>query len=438
MDKLVVQEYLTQGTVLAGQGKYEEAIAFYDKAEQENPMEMEVYLSKGVAYANLDKLQEAKTQFEKALKVNRTSGLAYFHLGSIALLQGDVAGGFENYNKAIANGYDDAQLYYSIGLLHEENGEIDMAIRNYSKAIMRNALRPDIRIRKARLLLKGNHFPEALQTLDETILTNPDVFEGYHLKFVVLMQLKQYAQAERLIDDAIKLFPKDTGFALDRVSLLIEQKKIEDALAVLSELEQGEETDDMVRRRIHMERAQIYAAQDNIKSAIAALEQAKELSEQASEFDSEVVFLLSNCHLSTEEYEKVLDYASQLFEKAEDGYIKETARYFVPLALKKLGRKEEALALYKEAVHEYRSQSLASPGNLDAYLLRTMCLRDMEQYDKALELIDYVIALQPEQAEPRLLRVSILEALGSSDEAVEESKTVNALLPEALRRKSEG
>ncbi len=102
MDNLQVQEYLTQGAVLAGQGKHGEALAYYDKAERENPMNIDVYLSKGIAYAILNKLNEAKEQFEKALKVNRTSGLAYFHFGSIALLQGDTALGFENYNKAIA------------------------------------------------------------------------------------------------------------------------------------------------------------------------------------------------------------------------------------------------------------------------------------------------------------------------------------------------
>lgn len=435
MDQVEIQEYLTQGAVLSGRGKYEEALVWYDKAERANPMEEDVYLSKGIAYANLEKYDEAKAQFEKALKVNRASGLAYFHLGSIALLQGDVALGFENYNKAVASGYDDAQLYYSIGLLHEENGETDMAIRNYSKAIARDALRPDIRIRKAKLLLEGNHFPEALQTLDETILTNPDVFEGYHLKFTVLIQLKQYEKAEEVIKDAIGLFPKDPGFALDKATLLIAQEKTEEAFAVLAGLENAEETDDAVRRRIYMERAQIYAQQNDVKAATAELERAKALSDKAEEFDSEVVFLLANCHLAAEEYEKVLDCARQLLAGAQEGYSKEAARYFEPLALKMLGRMEEALPKYQEAVNEFRNQSLAAPGNLDAYLLRVMCLRDMGRYDKALELIDYVIALQPERAEPRLLRVSILEGLGRENEAVEEAKTVNGLLPEGLRKK---
>ena len=434
MSKLEAQEFLIQGSVLAGQGKHEEALCYYDKAEKEDAMNIEVYLSKGIAYANLDHLDDAKAQFEKALKVNRKSGLAYFHLGSIELLQGDAASGIENYNKAIANGYDDAQLYYSMGLLYEEQGDPDMALRNYSKAIQRDALRPDIRIRKARLLIQGNHIPEAMQVLDETILTNPDVFEGYHIKFTLLVQMEQLEDAERILDEALSLFPEDFGFVLDKVTLRIEQQRIDDALQILSDIEQRDDVDDSVRRRIFMERAQIYANQENIDSAVVELEQAEQFASKNGQFDTEVVFLLASCHLSQEKYEELLSDARKILESGKDGYNKETARYFEPLALKMLGRMDEAMPKYKEAIEEYRRQSLEAPGHLDAYLLRAMCLRDIEQLEKALELIEYVISLQSDRPEPRIMKVTLLESLGRTEEAKEEEQVLNALLPEELRR----
>lgn len=435
MDKLQAQEYLMQGSALSGQGKYEDALSYYKKAEKEDPMNIEVYLSQGIAYANLDRLDEAKVQFEKALKVNRNSGIAYFHLGSIQLLQGETAAGVENYNKAIAKGYDDAQLYYSLGLMYEEQNDLDMAIRNYSKAIQRDALRPDIRIRKARLLIQGNHIPEALQVLDETILTNPDVFEGYHIKAMLLLQMKKNDEAEELLNTALELFPQDHGFALDKVSLRIAQNRMDEALEILSELETAEDADDGLRRRIYMERAQISANMEDVDGAIAALEQARALSEKNGVFDTEVMFLLASCHLSQERYEELLADARQILASGDDGYNKETARYFEPLALKMLGRDDEAVPIYKEAIEEFRRQSLDSPGNLDAYLLRAMCLRDIKQYEKALELINYVVALQPDRAEPLLMKVSILEALGRTEEAEKEGRILNEMLPEELRKK---
>lgn len=130
----------------------------------------------------------------------------------------------------------------------------------------------------------------------------------------------------------------------------------------------------------------------------------------------------------------MLDYSRQLLEKGEEGNNKETARYFEALALKKLDRMDEAVPKYNDAIREFRKQSLEAPGNLDAYLLRIMCLRDLEQYEKALELIDYVIALIPDRAEPHMLRVSILEALGRNEEAAEEANKLNAMLPEKMRK----
>ncbi|MCI8405781.1 MAG: tetratricopeptide repeat protein [Oscillospiraceae bacterium] len=434
MENIDVQEYLTQGAVLSGQGQYEAALEYYRKAEKADPMDPEVYLAQGTALASLDRLEEAKTQFEKALKVDRTCGLAYFHLGSIAILQGDVAKGFEDYNKAVSNGYDDAQLYYSMGLLHEEIGEMDLAIRSYSKAALRDPTRPDVRLRKAQLLQQCERIPEALQALDEMILACPDYFEGYHMKCVILTQQRRWAEAEKLLADALALFPEDPGFALDKASLLVERGRTEEGLALLDELEHREKTDDPVRRRIYMERARIHASANQLDEAITALNQAKALSEKEGVFDQQAVFLLANCCLSKGSYEQVLDCALQLREKGEDVYILETARYFQPLALKMMGRMEEALPLYQEAVSAYRQQSLDMPGNLDAYLLRIMCLRDMEQYEKALELTDYVLQLKPDRAEPRMLRISVLEAMGRTEEAQTEANALQELLPPELRK----
>ncbi|MBE6901019.1 MAG: tetratricopeptide repeat protein [Ruminococcaceae bacterium] len=435
MDNIDVQEYMMQGKVLSGQGRYEEALGYYEKAEKLDRMNIEVYLSKGVAYANLERYDEAQKQFENALKVDRTSGLAYYHLGCIALLKGDIAGGFENFNKAVSNGYDDAQVYFSLGLLHEENGEFDLAIRNYSKAISRDAMRADVRIRKARLLIKGNHIPEALQALDETILTNPDLFEGYHLKFMLLLENNQLDKAEETLNAGLALFPKDPGFLFDKSGLLIARGKIDEAVALLDVMEKEEGIEEDTLRRVYMERARISAERDDVDSAITALDKAKAISEKAGEFDEDVIFLLINCHVAKREYEKVLEYSQQLLEKGVDTHNKETARYFEPLALKMLGRTDEAVPKYNEAIREYRKQSLEAPGHLDAYLLRIMCLRDLEQYDKALELIEYVVALLPDRAEPRMLRTSILESLGRNEEAQEEAKKVAEMLPENMRKR---
>ncbi|MCL2391604.1 MAG: tetratricopeptide repeat protein [Oscillospiraceae bacterium] len=433
MDELQVKEYLTQGAVMESQGKYEEAIKYYEKAERENPMEIEIYISKGVAYANLDKLDEARGQFEKALKVNRAAGVVYYHLGSIEILQNNIALGFENYNKAISNGFDDAQVYYSIALLHEENGDFETALRNYSKAIMRDALRPDIRIRKVLVLIKLGQTPEALQALDETILSNPDVSEGYHLKFSILLDMHRFKEAEEVLNHAMEMFPGNIDFVLDKVTLLIELKKNDEASTLLNEVERIGNLTDSALRNIYLVRARIHTMCEDVNSAISELNKADVLTRKNGTPDSEVLFLMSHCYLAAEDFEKLLECSREIINNSENEYFTNAARYYEPLALKRLGRMDEAFPIFQEAISEFRNQALATPGNLDAYLLRCLCLKDSNQCDHALELIDYVITLTPENPEPRMIRAAILEELGRLDEAKTETKIANTMLPEELR-----
>ena len=436
MSNLQVQEYLTQGAMLESQEKYQEALVFYNRALELDAMNHDAYISKGVALANLENLDDAQKQFENALKLNRTSGLAYFHLGNVALLKEETALGFENYNKAISNGFDDAQIYYNLGLLHEENGETDLALRNYSKAITKDPIRPEIRLRKAQIQIYLENFQEALQTLDEMILTNPDVFEGYHTKFLVLMQLGQHDKAEELLDKAEELFPGDIDFKIDKSSLFIAQGKTNEAFALLKNLEESAEGDADVLYKVHMERAQIHASKQEVDPAISELEKAKALSAESDEYDDESQFLLMNCFVAKNDFSKVLEYSRELLDKADvESQFTATARYYIPLALKNLGKTDEATTLYKEAIEELRNLGLKTPGNLETYLLRALCHHDLEEYEKAYDLVEYVIQLKPDLPEPRFQKIVILEAMGKKEEAEEEKKAVNAMLPPEARIK---
>ena len=52
---------------------------------------------------------------------------------------------------------------------------------------------------------------------------------------------------------------------------------------------------------------------------------------------------------------------------------------------------------------------------MDSYLLRAMCLKDMGQYDKALELAEYVLDLQPNSSEAKAFKDSLSEMVNGSD-----------------------
>ena len=366
------------------------------------------------------------------LKISKNNGIALFHLGNIEILSGNRARGIELFNNAIANGFDDAQVYFSLGLMHEEADSDELAIRNYSKAILKDSNRADIRIRKVRLLIKNNLLPEALQTIDELILSNPDVFEGYHLKFLVLVSQEKYDDAENVINDAMKLFPKDAAFALDKASLMITRKEYDAALKYLDSIKCDMETDQDIRHSIAMEKSRIYAYQQKMDMAISALEEAKAILIEKNEFDIEATYLLMNCYLNNEDFEKVINAAKELKKVQGEDYYVLAAYYYEPFALKQMGKLDEANNLFEESVSYFRGESLKYPNNVDSYAFRIMSLRELGKLEKALELSDYLVNVNDKLPEAHILRATVLEAL--EDNKKEETDMAQIrITPEELR-----
>lgn len=423
------KEYMLQADSLMGLEKYEEALKYYSKAEAVDMMNIEVHMSKGIAYANLEKYEDAKKEFEKTIKINRTCGIAYFHMGNVEILLDNKSRGIELYNNAIANGYDNAQVYYSLGLMYEEEGNYDLAIRNYSKAIMKDHNRPDIRVKKIRLLIENGNLELALNDLNALILSNPDIFEGYHLKYIVLEELGRIEEAQATIDEAMEMFPEDPAFALDNASLMLNNKKYTEALAYLNDISKKVELEPEFLREIEIKKSRVYAGLRDLNSMCGCLKRAKDISKSADPEgeDAEVVYFLMTCYVGLEDFNNAYNEAKELKQMKEENFFTLAGHYFEPFTLRQLGKEAQALALYEDAVDYYRNRSLKNPGNVDAYVYRAMVLRELGDYDKALELADYLVSLYDSLSEIHVLRATVLEKMGNEEEAKIEREKAKGL-----------
>ena len=86
-----------------------------------------------------------------------------------------------------------------------------------------------------------------------------------------------------------------------------------------------------------------------------------------------------------------------------------------PFALDKLGRTDEAMPLYREAVSELRRTTISNPGLFEVYGFRVMCHKALREFDKAIELADHIISLDENDAAAYALKRDVLIAMG--DEA---------------------
>ena len=75
-------------------------------------------------------------------------------------------------------------------------------------------------------------------------------------------------------------------------------------------------------------------------------------------------------------------------------------------------------------------ETLKKPAAVDIYLYRVMCLKDLEQYDKALELLEFIEGLSDKIAEVYTLRADIYKKMGRKSLADENLEKAYKLKPE--------
>lgn len=406
-----------QATMLISKGKFEEAIAYLEKARSIDPMEKETYFNLGNTYANMDDYTKAEEYFKKIILIDKKDGQVYFNLGNISFLQDKINEGIEYYNKAVANGFEDPILYYNLGMVYEEINNVNMAIRNYSKAISKDPLKPEYRLRQVALYMKNDDYDEALEALESLNEYCPDIFEGYHFRFEIFLAQEKYDEAEKVINKAINLFPKDVSLFYDKIRLVSIRGDYDKALKMIEEAELMEDFE-IEKRNLDFERAKIYAQKEELEKTIKCLEMC--ISYEENEVDFEARYFLMNAYLSEENYEKVLEISEVLAEN-EDGdtsYVM-SGIYYRALSLKMLKRDEEANKRYKEALRLFRAITISSPENLDAYMFRILCHKDLKEYENALELIDYILLLKEDSGEIYAVRSSIYKEMGNEEKAKE-------------------
>lgn len=428
MDKTEAIEYLNQAKYFLGAEQYEDGLESINKAIAIDRMNVEFYIYKSIFLANLDKYDEAIDELNNALKVDRKCAEAYFHLGNMALLQDDKTRGIENYNKAIVYGYDDSQIYYNLGLMYEEEDNDELAIRNYSKAIIKEPLRVDARVRKAQIYISNDKFPEALETLNELILADPDLYEGYHLKSLLLAEMGNVDEAIKVIDEAIALFPKDPAFQIDKINLFVMNNEVEKAREIAGNVQRDFELDLTQKRQIELEKSRIYALDADIENVEVALKQAKAYSKEndAEDIDPEATFLLISCALELKKYDEAIEYSTELINSDYLQY-KIPSYYTLPYAYMQKGDEEKAKELFKESVSKLRAITLETPEIADGYMFRALCLKEINEFDKALELSDYLIKIDSNSSQYHSLKAEVLYAAGREEEAQKEKRISESL-----------
>ncbi len=401
----LAEEYNQQGRALYSLDKYEDAISFYRKAEKADPMCIQTYFNLTESYVMLDEYDEARKALKRAQLLDKNNGEIYFHLGNISLLEEDVDEAKRQFAKAVAQGYQNPYIYMNLGSAYEDLGDLEAAMVSYNKAIQLDKYFASAWLKKLELYLGQEQYSEALSVTDSMIELLPDKFEGYHYRFAILMELGKTEEAKTALDKALTLFPDDPGFQLDMVHYLEYNGKLEEAEKLLDTyFQEAPGSADYAKLKI-----QLMVRQNKFAEAAEFAEKTA-----AVTFDEELNFYLTNIYFSLEQYEKAVAVTEDTIREKSMNEFYYTARYFNALAHKKLG--EDASAFFAETVKELRMACSHNPGMIDLYVYRALCYKELKDFDRAFEMVDYILAVDEELPEALLIRAEINKDLGKMEE----------------------
>ena len=223
-----------RGIALSDLGKFEEAIASYDKAIEFKPDYDAAWNNRGIALSDLGRFEEAIASYDKAIEIKPDYDAAWNNRGNALKDLGRFEEAITSYDKAIEFKPDKDEAWNNRGNALSDLGKFEEAIASYDKAI---ELKPDYDAawynRGIALSDLGlnSRFEEAIASYDKAIELKPDFDAAWNNRGVALSDLGRFEEAIASYDKAIELKPDYDAAWYNRGIALSDLGKFEEAIA---------------------------------------------------------------------------------------------------------------------------------------------------------------------------------------------------------------
>ena len=382
-------------------GAYEEALDSIDFALKINPKNVWAIWIKGETLRNLGRFQDALELFDQGLTIKTESpSLLASKAGVLRVLgRGDEA-------LAVV---DQALTFVSSAYVLGVKGEILRSLNRHEDAVkvLREAVAADpsqswTHAELGESLLRLGRAEEALKSFDEVLQRNPDDPWVLRAKAQALASLNRHEEAIPLLKRSIEIDPSPAAYSELSESLQATQK-LPEALDVIdrgAQLALQQNPNDLT---IMVVRGQVLNALGRYGEAIAVLKRSLSINPDLEVAHAE----LGNALLETGAYEEALSELDQALRFNEKN----------SKALTSKGRALLMLSREEEAIEPLRRAAELDPDAL-TYITLGSALRQTNQLDEALKVLDQGLSLEPQNAFGLLTLGQVLHSLNRTEEAL--------------------
>ncbi len=161
------------GTALAGQGRFEEAIGFFQRAAQASPQDIQPMFNLVRAYVGAGKMAEAEAFAKSLLEASPGSANANIVNGAVHLAMKRVPEAKAAYEKAVAVAPQDPASHLALSEFYQTQSDLASSIKVLTAAESSLEQNTDIRMQLAGLLERDGKQDDAINLYEKIVKANP-------------------------------------------------------------------------------------------------------------------------------------------------------------------------------------------------------------------------------------------------------------------------
>lgn len=181
--------------------------------------------------------KEARKILDTIDKANDVNGASAFLYGHSYFQEGAYEDANDYYTKALQSGLIYGQLFLNLGVVREQLNDPTGAEAMYRQAAELEPSKADALDRIIALRLRFGNTDGAEQIMDELMLRNPELYDGFHHKAMLLLTADRETEALRLLYGVAERFSSHPLYVYDLCRILAHMDHSEDALEFLLEKE---------------------------------------------------------------------------------------------------------------------------------------------------------------------------------------------------------
>lgn len=333
-------EYLI-GTAYVSMKKYSEAISHLEKALELNPKHSQIFGNLGTAYLLMNNQVKAVEMYKKSIELDSTNSDALYSLGSIYQIQNNHIEACECFEKAYAIKHDEKSLV-GLTLSEYKGGNFIKAIEHYKMLVLAHPEKDSYQYNLATCYEEVKDYQSAISILKQLVTRNPKSITMAQKLANLYVDIRDLRAAKDLYDKVI-LKGSPTANTLYQYAI------------ISSQLYDTDTAERIFKKVIGMNPENAQAHKD-----LGVIYLNKRLFDYAEdEFNTAM-------NLAPDNYDIVFEYANFLY----------------------------SIAKYKEA-DEYYKKALSINNDVIAKTLQAMNKIELNELDKAKQLIDSALDEEP-------------------------------------------